>query len=341
MSLRNILLLLTAVVVAAGAVYFARAWLDSERAAIEAMRKPEKQEAATQFVLVAKKNLERGSFVKPADLRWQAWPEGTLAETYVVRGKSGKPDDFAGAVVRFPVTAGEPITGANVVKPGEKGFMAAALSPGMRAITIPVDVTSGVAGFVFPGDRVDLMLTHQFKPGKGRPRYVTETLMPEVRVIAIDQRIAAGKDGAKVAKTVTFEVSPKEAEMVTVARRIGPISLSLRSLADTPTVEELETMTGELGIAANDTYPEIRGRGFTWDREVSAILAAQAQQKSDRVLIIRGGKKPSRQMARVAAEDEEEDEEENAEETEDEEVLDEGDEASVRTDVPTPEMGAN
>jgi len=305
MSLRNVLLLIVAIVVAASAVMFARSWLDSERAAIEAMRVQPKEEA-DKFVLVAARNLSRGSFVKAEDLRWQAWPDETLDEAYVERAE-GTPEDFAGAVVRYPVVSGEPITSARIVRPGERGFLAAALEPGKRAVTIPVNVTSGVAGFVFPGDSIDLLLTMRFKEGKSS-RYVTETLMPEIRVIAIDQRLNDQQEGARVAKTMTFEVSPKEVEMINVARRLGAISLSLRSLTDVAAYldyQEPDGPEGEIGIAANDELPEERGRGFTWDREVSAILAARANQT--RVTIIRGGSRGS-----VAA-DKPKDEEDEAE----------------------------
>ncbi len=289
MSLRNALLLVTAIIVGAGAIYFARSWLDSERAALEALRSIGVEETEVKFVLVAKRTLGRGIFVKVEDLRWQAWPDETMDENYVVKGGPRTEEDFAGAVVRFPIVAGEPVTSARLVRPGERGFLAAALKPGMRAITIPVSVTTGVAGFILPGDHIDLLLTHRFG-GRSSGRYATETLMPDIRVIAIDQRLNL-QQGAKVSKTLTFEVTPKEVEMVTVARRLGSISLSLRSLAISEPVDDADEEGPEdgTGIAANDVVPEPRGRGYTWGNEVSLLLTARAQRKM--VVIIRGGRR--------------------------------------------------
>lgn len=295
MSLRNVLLLLTAILVAAGAVYVAQSWLDSERAALDAMRQgaPE-DETDTTYVLVAKAHLSRGTFVKPEDLRWQAWPDESLDKTYVTKD-GGTPQDFAGAVVRYPVVSGEPITSQRIVRPGEQGFMAAALEPGMRAVTIPVNVTTGVAGFVFPGDRVDLLLTLQFKQGRRtNDRYVTETLMPDIRVIAIDQRLTSEQEGPRVAKTITFEVTPKDVERITVAQRLGGISLSLRSLA-----EDESTAIAQVPLTDSDADADLAAlsaadvadlseRGFTWDQEVSTVLAGVLN--GDRVTIIRGRK---------------------------------------------------
>jgi pilus assembly protein CpaB len=275
---------LTAIFVGAGAIYFARSWLDSERAALEALRSIGDDEPEVRFVLVAKRSLARGIFVKVEDLRWQAWPDETLDETYVVRGGPRKLEHFAGAVVRFPVVAGEPVTSARLVRPGERGFLAAALKPGMRAVTIPVSVTTGVAGFILPGDHVDMLLTHKF----GGRRFATETLMPDIRVIAIDQRLNLENQGVKVSKTLTFEVTPKEVEMVTVARRLGSISLSLRSLAQPELAAEGEVKAGT-GIAANDVVPEPRGRGYTWGNEISLLLNRASKNK--KVTIVRGGRR--------------------------------------------------
>lgn len=319
MSLRNILLLLTAIFVGAGAIYFARSWLDSERAALEALRSVGDEEPEVRFVLVAKRSLARGMFVKVEDLRWQAWPDEILDESYVVKGGPRKAEDFAGAVVRFPVVAGEPVTSERLVRPGERGFLAAALKPGMRAVTIPVSVTTGVAGFILPGDHIDMLLTHRFGGRKGG-RYATETLMPDIRVIAIDQRLNLQNQGVKVSKTLTFEVTPKEVEMVTVARRLGSISLSLRSLAQPELAADGEVEAGT-GIATNDVVPEPRGRGYTWGNEVSLLLTSKQQQK--KVTIIRGGRrqavaaKPSpillQPMPAAADSDDEEDDEEAGE----------------------------
>ena len=142
-----------------------------------------------------------------------------------------------GTVVRYPVTAGQPLTQGALVAPGDRGFLAAALGPGMRAITIPVSAKTGVAGFVFPGDHVDLVLTQSVKGGDGgQGLKASETILKNLRVLATDQSTTTetveGKSVVRTSSTVTLEVTPRIAEKVTVAETIGQLSLSLRSLAD-------------------------------------------------------------------------------------------------------------
>lgn len=232
MNPRSIVLILFAVLFAGGTVYMANSWLSSQRA-LMTKTEPERK-APEQYVLVAKVNLPTGTLLRADHLRWQAWPETGLAKTYVRR--TGKSDGkaqvkaFAGAVVRKGITLGEPVTEARVVKPGERGFLAAVLHPDMRAISVSVSATTATAGFIFPGDRIDLILTH--KVGKSR---VSETVLTNVRVLAVDQRTNDQATRASLGKTATLEVTPKQVEMINVARVMGRLSLSLRAL---PRVDE-------------------------------------------------------------------------------------------------------
>src|ERR687890_37515 len=113
-------------------------------------------------VLVATRSLPVGTIIDAEALRYQKWPEGLVQPAYFIKGEKGvNPADLIGTVVRNEITAGQPLTQGALIKPGERGFLAAALGPGMRAVTVSVSATSGVAGFVFPGDRVDLVLTQE------------------------------------------------------------------------------------------------------------------------------------------------------------------------------------
>jgi pilus assembly protein CpaB len=148
------------------------------------------------------------------------------------------------------------VTQGALVRPGERGFLAAALGPGMRAVTVGVSATSGVAGFVFPGDRVDIVLTHQVAGGgSGDPLRVSETIIRNVRVLATDQRInardAEGNQVATAIATVTLEATPRIAERIAVAQSIGQLSLSLRSLADNTAELERAVASGEVQIPEN------------------------------------------------------------------------------------------
>jgi pilus assembly protein CpaB len=173
-------------------------------------------------------------------------------------------DQLIGTVVRTPITAGQPISHGAIVAPGDRGFLAAALGPGMRAVSVPVSELTGVAGFIFPGDRVDLVLTQnvasQITPNATyssvvdtRGLKVSETIIRNLRVLATDQRASPTLDekGNTVVsnyKLVTLEVTPRLAEKITVAQAIGTISLSLRSLADNAEAIESALASGSIKI---------------------------------------------------------------------------------------------
>ncbi len=205
-------------------------------------------------VLVARKALPVGTIIDAESLAYQPWPKELVQSAYYTEGS---PDSdmtkLLGTVVRYPVTAGQPLTHGALVGPNDRGFLAAALGPGMRAVTVPVNVSSGVAGFVFPGDRVDMVLT-QLVPGggDGPPLKVSETIVRNVRVLATDQRIdSKGEDGKTEVKTfsnVTMEVTPRIAEKIAVAQSMGTLTLSLRSIADNTAELERAVASGEVRL---------------------------------------------------------------------------------------------
>ncbi len=183
MRFRTLLLLLVAVGLAGGTAILARAWLAAQRAAEIAEASPLALPAPSKSVLIARADVRRGQILKPEDLSWQIWPEGALDKNYVVLG-TRTPESFAGWVARNPVAAGEPITEAKIIAPGNRGFLAAVLRPGMRAMSVPVTITSGISGFIFPGDQVDLMITHGIPTGTGSAGYehkAAETVLRDVR----------------------------------------------------------------------------------------------------------------------------------------------------------------
>ena len=207
-------------------------------------------------VLVARKALPVGTIIDAESLTYQPWPKELLQSAYYVEGGAdGDPQALLGTVVRYNVTAGQPVTRGSLVGPQDRGFLAAALGPGMRAVTVPVNASTGVAGFVFPGDHVDLVLTQQVEGGGDGPSLkASETIVRNIRVLATDQRVTdKDKDGKTEVKTfsnVTMEVTPRIAEKITVAQSIGTLSLSLRSIADNTSELERAVAAGEVKVPA-------------------------------------------------------------------------------------------
>ena len=220
-------------------------------------------------VLVAKKALPVGTIIDADSFTLQPWPKELMQSAYYVEGQpDGDPKKLLGTVVRYAITAGQPITRGALVGPQDRGFLAAALGPGMRAITVPVNVNAGVAGFVFPGDHIDLVLTQQVEGGgDGPPLKVSETIIRNLRVLATDQRItdkdADGKTLVKVFANVTLEVTPRIAEKIAVAQSLGSLSLSLRSIADNTSELERAVASGQIKVPA----------GTSPDQEKQMLLA--------------------------------------------------------------------
>lgn len=208
-------------------------------------------------VLVAKRDLAVGTFIQGvqdlefADPPALAVPPAPPEEEEKKDDKKAKPeevpvvvrepyfmentvklDDFNGAVVRRPLKMGEPVPQSALMKSGEGGFLSAVLEAGMRAVSIAVNATTGNAGFVSPGDRVDLIVTHRFKNNTGGDdAVVSETFVEDVRVVAVDQMLDNPDNKAILAKTVTVECTRHQAEQIAVASEMGKISLALRSVA--------------------------------------------------------------------------------------------------------------
>lgn len=210
-------------------------------------------------VLVAKRAMPVGTIITADAVGFRLWPQELMKDAYFVEGESDV-SALVGTVVRYPVTAGEPVTQGSLVAPGDRGFLAAALGPGMRAVTVTVSAGTGVAGFVFPGDRVDLVLT-QTVEGVGQPLQASETILRNLRVLATDQSTdsTTNDDGTTMVQAysmVTLEVTPVIAEKIAVAQTIGTLSLSLRSIADNQSELERAIATGEIDLPDNASREE-------------------------------------------------------------------------------------
>jgi pilus assembly protein CpaB len=243
------------------------------------------------LMLVAVHSLRGGSLIKPEDLVAQEVIKADLPAGVSLDTPQGR-NSLTGAMVRRSLSEGQPVLPADVVHPGDHGFLAAVLGPNMRAITVAVDAVSGTAGLIWPGDRVDLILTQALDDptlAAGR-RVAAETVLSDARVIAVDQQIVQGQapDGAVAPanRTATLEVTSAQAERVLVAGRLGKLSLSVLS-AD----RRVDTIAAAAANPVSGTDPDIKPltaakpdvavvpgqkqiAGVTWAGDVSPALSS-------------------------------------------------------------------
>lgn len=235
--------------------------------------------APKAVVLAAARALRAGALVKPDDigtieLAADAVPAGTRPDAREDRTA------LVGAMLRRSLSPGDPLLRADLLQPGDRGFLAAVLGPDMRAVTVGVDAVSGTAGLIWPGDRVDLVLTQQLEAPElpaGR-RFAAETVLADARVIAIDQQLIQGATGEapdanRAVRTVTLETTPRHAERVAVAVRLGRLSVVVRSASETPDAVPLApavTWAGDVspalrwhapGVSSSSTIRVYQGAG--------------------------------------------------------------------------------
>jgi pilus assembly protein CpaB len=233
----------------------------------------------TVNILAAARTLRAGALLKPDDLATVAMatsavPEGALTDSATARA------ELLGAMLRRTVPANEALLPIHVMRAGDRGFLAAVLGPGLRATTVGVDAVTGTAGLIWPGDHVDLILTETIDdPAAPLSRRIAgETVLHNVRVIAIDQELMQGATAATTAanynapqsRTVTLEVSPENAERVAVATRLGHLSLSVIS-ADTPDAP-VTLASGRAPVGASNAETAVPAAPVTWGGDVSAAL---------------------------------------------------------------------
>jgi pilus assembly protein CpaB len=200
---------------------------------------PPVSQLETVDVLVAKSDIGQGTAVKPDELRWQMWPAASAGPNFI--RKSDRPDaieQLAGSVVRGgSFFAGEPIQESRLIKANAAGYLSAILPAGMRAVATEINAETSAGGFVVPGDHVDVILTRRDREAEQRNKvetHTSETIISNVRVLAVDQTVE-DKNGQKVVigKTVTLELTPRQAETLALGKQVGTLSLALRSLVDT------------------------------------------------------------------------------------------------------------
>lgn len=227
-------------------------------------------------VLVAASDIRQGTLLRAEDVAWKAVPEQRVPPA-AIRQAPNAEKSLLGAVTRRDFAAGEALVPSGLVKPGDRGFLAAVLSPGMRAIAIAVNASTSTAGLIQPGDYVDVILAQNVTGDTDSRHMVSETILQNVRVIAVDQRFAEGKPtvasnvglaavDSRVPKTITLEVDEENAKRLLVASQLGKVTLAMRALQ------------GAYAIPARspgDTQP-------VWATDVSAALRGSGRSAGSR-----------------------------------------------------------
>ena len=286
MRLQNLFTIVALVALAALVGLVVRSLLPTQHVATNVARTAPAETNLPQ-IWVARHDMEIGSFVDQGDFEAHDWPQAAILPDQLKVG-TVQLSDIEGAVVREKVNKGEPILMAKLVRPGERGFLAAVLLPGMRAISVGVDAVSANSGLVLPGDRVDLILTQNLGgDGSAGRAHVAETIARAVRVLAVGKDLNAPQDSKDVndrPQTVTLEVTPKQADKISVATSMGQIKLSLRSLSVTPSDEQedaLATTDADLTKADHPTFASDVSQAIGWGGQGGvAVMRGSASASS-------------------------------------------------------------
>ena len=247
---------------------------------VHATTPPEVASVVTDRVRVAAADLPQGLLLRETDLSWKTVPHNSAPAGAIVETASAT-TDFKGSVLRHAVTANTIILAADTLSPASPGFLAAALQPGMRAVSVGIDDVSGNAGLIQAGDFIDLLLTQELdsKSSAAGHVYASETVVSRVRVLAVGseyQRPKSDSEANTRARTVTLEVFPQTAEVIAVASRLGSLSLALRSFA----VSDRNAL-GDAAAPTDRPLPPV------YSNQVSRVLAAPAVAARS-VMIYRG-----------------------------------------------------
>jgi pilus assembly protein CpaB len=232
----------------------------------------------TQAILTAARPIPVGTLLRLEDMVWNEVPEVAIVGANIVRGRASE-TDFVGSVTRRAFHEREALVATAFVKPGDREFLVTALAPGTRAVSIGVDAAQGTSGLMLPGDRVDVILAQNFNVQGTDPRQksVAETVLHDLRVIAVDQisnpvakpaepRLGGPASEFRVPKTITLEVTEQQGQKLLVADQLGKIQLALRgrqsSEPSSPTLAAVPpTWASDVSLALSKTEPAAVQKG--------------------------------------------------------------------------------
>lgn len=250
MSPVRLIILLVAAGAAIGAVFLVRSMAaPAPAAAVESapVEAPKPVEIPTKQILVANNAIPVGKFVAAEDLKWQKWSADANVDAFIDQEKVPEGlEQMVGAVARFDIVAGEPVTKTKLMHPGTAGFMAVMLTPGMRAVSVEIAAEIAAGGFIQPNDRVDVIVTREVdnrNGGSSAMNIRSDLILSNIRVLAIDARYGlppAADDGAPqsgqgeviIGSRATLELTERDASLLNTAKKAGEIALTLRSIAD-------------------------------------------------------------------------------------------------------------
>jgi pilus assembly protein CpaB len=233
MSMRQILILGVALVAAIAALFLVRAANNQPQQVLA----PQPVQTTGPMILVAAQDMPAGETAQPADLKWAPWPQEQVNPAFIQQTVDPQAlEGFVGAVARVDVLKGEPVTPQRLVKKGDQGFFAAMLTPGYRAVALPISSDTAAAGFIMPNDRVDIILTRKTESQRGDGEVLSDVVLENVRVLTIGAAVRAPPQDGETPKPLegnvaTVELSPRDAEVLAMSRKLGDVSLALRALA--------------------------------------------------------------------------------------------------------------
>lgn len=248
------IIILAVAVVAAGMAGLLAMRLGGTKQVVMQQVNGEVKKEPTVDVLVSSENLPVGARLNDKSIRWMAWPEGSIVPGFITR--TDRPDaltELAGAVVRLPMFEGEPMRREKIVDSSTR-IMSSLLPSGKRAVATEISVATGAGGFILPNDRVDIIMVRKGDENN----YLTETVLSNIRVLAIDQQVEEKEDGSKsvVGTTATLELTPDQARVITVAQQMADrLSLALRSVAD---AQEEDTSVADYLLSGGSGAPSIQ-----------------------------------------------------------------------------------
>lgn len=235
MAASRLMILGVAVAAAGGAGYVAKNMSATAPTEMVVESGPQQPQLALTDVLVLTGDVPIGGMVE-SNVSWQPWPSDAVNPNFITR--ETEPDaaeKFKNSVARLAMYSGEPLRKSKLIGEGQS-FMSAVLPSGMRAVATTISADTSAGGFILPNDYVDVIMSRRADASKAEAGFVTETILQNIRVLAIDQAIQEDEEGkkVKVGETATLELTPQQAEIITVAQQMADrLTLALRSVADT------------------------------------------------------------------------------------------------------------